>query len=178
MSDDRNFKVLTAVGHDRPGLVSGISALIHDSGANLEDSRMAILGGEFALVLLFSGTADAVRKVVDGAQAMGPELGLDIDVKDTKHERSERDTRSYRLKVSGLDHPGIVHTVTGALAKRDVNVASLQSRVYNLPLTGTPNFELEVDVEVPPSLSVPELEQTIAEVCARENLEFNFEPNT
>jgi glycine cleavage system regulatory protein len=80
--------------------------------------------------------------------------------------------------VTGLDHPGIVHTITGALSQREVNVASLQSRVVHLPLSGTPNFELEVEVEVPPSLSIPELEETIRAVCARENLEFNFEPST
>lgn len=178
MSDDRSFKVLTAVGHDRPGLVSSISALIHDSSANLEDSRMAILGGEFALVLLFSGAPDAVGKVVAGAAAMGQQVGLDISVKDTEHARGARDVLRYHLRVSGLDHPGIVHTVTGALAQREVNVASLQSRVVHLPLSGTPNFELEADVELPPSISVPELEQTIAEVCTRENLEFSFEPAT
>lgn len=177
MSDDRLFKVLTAVGHDRPGLVSGLSALIHSSGANLEDSRMAILGGEFALVLLFSGSPADVAKVVEGARAMGDQLGLDISVKDTEHTRGTRDVLRYRVRVSGLDHPGIVHTVTGALAKREVNVASLQSRVVHLPLSGTPNFELEVEVEVPPSVSIPELEETIAGVCAQENLEFNFEPS-
>lgn len=177
MSADKVFKVLTAVGRDRPGLVSGISALIHSSGANLEDSRMAILGGEFALVLLFSGQPDTVQRVVEGARSMAKELGLDIGVKDTEHQRSARDVLRYDLTVSGLDHPGIVHTVTGALAQREVNVASLQSRVVNLPLSGTPNFELEVEVEVPPSLSVAEIEQAIAEVCARENLEFSFEPS-
>ncbi len=178
MSAERVFKVLTAVGRDRPGLVSGISALIHSSGANLEDSRMAILGGEFALVLLFSGAPDAVRRVVEGADAIAAKLGLDIGVKDTEHQRSARDVLRYKLRVSGLDHPGIVHTVTGALSQREVNVASLQSRVVNLPLSGTPNFELEIEVEVPPSLSVAELEQAVAEVCARENLEFRFEPSS
>lgn len=178
MSDDRIFKVVTAIGHDRPGLVSSISQLIHSSGANLEDSRMAILGGEFALVLLFSGTPDAVRKVVERAGATGRELGLDIDVKDTEHAGGARDVLRYHLRVSGLDHPGIVHTVTGALAQREVNVASLQSRVVNLPLSGTPNFELEAEIELPPSISVPEIEQNIAEVCARENLEFRLEPAT
>jgi glycine cleavage system regulatory protein len=35
--------VLTAVGRDHPGLVHGLSAMIHEVGANIEDSRMAIL---------------------------------------------------------------------------------------------------------------------------------------
>ena len=40
---DKSYLVLTAVGPDRPGLVSEISSMVHGAGANLEDSRMAIL---------------------------------------------------------------------------------------------------------------------------------------
>ena len=58
----RQYQVLTAVGRDRPGLVEKISSLLLGAGANLEDSRMAILGGEFALILLFSGTDQAVAE--------------------------------------------------------------------------------------------------------------------
>ncbi len=49
---NKSYLVLTAVGPDRPGLVSEISSLVLAAGANLEDSRMAILGGEFALLVL------------------------------------------------------------------------------------------------------------------------------
>ena len=46
---NKSYLVLTALGPDRPGLVNEISAMVLAAGANLEDSRMAILGGEFAL---------------------------------------------------------------------------------------------------------------------------------
>ena len=52
MDGDRGYVVLTAVGPDRPGLVNALASLIRDAGANIEDSRMAILGGEFAVILL------------------------------------------------------------------------------------------------------------------------------
>src|SRR3954467_5650695 len=58
---NKSYLVLTAVGADRPGLVSEISSLVLAAGANLEDSRMAIPHGEFALLLLVSGDEPAMR---------------------------------------------------------------------------------------------------------------------
>ena len=39
---------VTAVGADRPGIVAAVSRALYDVGGNIEDSRMAILGGHFA----------------------------------------------------------------------------------------------------------------------------------
>src|SRR6266481_3460631 len=43
---------VTAVGADRPGIVAAVSRVLYDIGGNIEDSRMAILGGHFAMVLI------------------------------------------------------------------------------------------------------------------------------
>ncbi|MCK4709738.1 MAG: glycine cleavage system protein R, partial [Gammaproteobacteria bacterium] len=44
--------VLSALGTDQPGLVDKISRHILDLKLNIEDSRMSVLGGEFAIMLL------------------------------------------------------------------------------------------------------------------------------
>ena len=49
--------ILSAIGRDRPGLVSELARLVLDSDANLEDSRMTILGSDFAVILLCSSSA-------------------------------------------------------------------------------------------------------------------------
>jgi len=36
--------ILSAIGRDRPGLVAELARLVLDSDANVEDSRMTILG--------------------------------------------------------------------------------------------------------------------------------------
>ena len=40
--------VISTIGHDRPGLVSDITAIANEHQLNIEDSRMTVLGGEFA----------------------------------------------------------------------------------------------------------------------------------
>jgi|SRR5690606_6543636 len=168
---DRMLKVMTAVGADRPGLVKQISALIHGSGANLEDSRMAILGGEFALVLLYSGTQGALEQVQLGSSVLARQLELQFVIKDTAVPAA-RSFRSYRLRVSGLDHPGIVERVTDVLAPRHVNVESMDTRLAHLPLTGTPTFVLDSVLQIPPELAIAELRRALSELCDTEQLDF------
>ena len=49
----RNF-VLTLTGPDRIGIVDRVTGLLLDRGGNVETSRMARLGGEFAVLMLVS----------------------------------------------------------------------------------------------------------------------------
>ena len=41
--------VLSALGEDRPGIIDELSRCVLDSGCSILDSRMAVLGGDFAL---------------------------------------------------------------------------------------------------------------------------------
>src|SRR5262245_59126015 len=52
--------VVTAVGPDRPGVASDFSGHVHASGANLADSRMVNMRGQFALLALVEGNADVL----------------------------------------------------------------------------------------------------------------------
>ena len=46
--------VLTLTGPDRIGIVDRVTGLLLDRGGNVETSRMARLGGEFAVLMLVS----------------------------------------------------------------------------------------------------------------------------
>jgi glycine cleavage system transcriptional repressor len=173
MSSSRRYKALTAIGSDRPGLVGAISALIQRHGVNLEDSRMAILGGEFAMIVLCSGSEPELAALEKAVQ--DSDLGLRFVFKDTG-PAAPREYRSYRLEVSGLDRPGIVGSVTAVLAERHVNVARLDSRVVHLPMSGTPTFVLDADLQVPPTTSLPELRRVLGALAEADNLDISIEP--
>jgi glycine cleavage system transcriptional repressor len=167
--------VLTAAGPDRPGLVEKVSSLLHRAGANLEDSRMAILGGEFALILLFTGSAATIATVSKEGQALAAELDLTLSLRETRQRTQLSDFIAYQLRVSGLDRPGIVAQVSSLLAGRKINVATLESRVEYAPLSGTPMFHLSAALQVPSQLSLSSLRGDIASLCEQENLDFQLD---
>ena len=55
--------VLTALGPDRPGIVDTISKYIFKHNGNIEDSRMTVLGSEFAMIMLISGSMDTISAI-------------------------------------------------------------------------------------------------------------------
>jgi glycine cleavage system transcriptional repressor len=171
----RSYMVLTAVGPDRPGLVEQISSLLHRAGANLEDSRMAILGGEFALILLFTGSAEAITIVSSEGQKLALELDLTLSLKETRPRTQLTDFVAYQLRVSGVDRTGIVARVSSLLAGRKINVAALDSRIEYAPLSGTPMFHLSAALQVPSQLALASLRSDIALLCEHENLDFQLE---
>ena len=173
-SSDKTYLVLTAVGPDRPGLVSEIASAIHSAGANLEDSRMAILGGEFALLLLISGAETAAAAVEKAAAPLGQRLGLSVLSKRTGRAQ-RRDFLPYRISVTGFDRPGIVLRVSEILARRGVNVASLESHLAYAPLSGTPMFVLEAELQVPSEVALAELRRELSAQCDEENLDLSLE---
>ena len=58
-----DFLVLTAIGEDRPGIVDDLTRVLLNAELNIEDSRMSLLGGEFAIILLLNGTPDALKQI-------------------------------------------------------------------------------------------------------------------
>ena len=174
MASAKSHLVLTAVGPDRPGLVNRISSLIHEAGANLEDSRMAILGGEFALLVLVSGADPEIQRVEQEAGRLEAELALRVMIKRTQAE-TPRNFLPYAIRVTGVDRPGIVRAVAAVLARRGINVASLESRLGNAPDSGTPLFTLEAELEVPSEASLSELRHAVGELANEENLDVVLE---
>jgi glycine cleavage system transcriptional repressor len=175
MANEKKFLVVTAVGPDRPGIVSDLSGIIHQAGANLEDSRMAALGGEFAVVLLASGQEAALEKLRRVLSESESKLGLHVVQKPTSAPSTERRVLPYSMRVSGFDRPGIVQAVTQTLARRNVNVRSLESRLAYAPHSGTPLFVLEAELEVPSELTLSELRRELSARCEEENLDLTFE---
>jgi glycine cleavage system transcriptional repressor len=176
MDENRRYVVLTAVGPDHPGLVNQLSSLIREAGANIEDSRMAILGGEFAMILLISGPPAAIERVKEIPQAEG-DLGLRCILKETSPAHPPADYLLYRIEVTGVDRPGIVQAIAGILADRDINVASLESHLSYAPFSATPMFMLHATLQVPSKTALADLRHDIAATCEEENLDFHLEPS-
>lgn len=149
----RRWFILSAIGRDRPGLVAELASLVLECDANLEDSRMTILGTDFAVILLCSATdAAAGDKLAVGAKRLERDHGLTILLRHL--EGGPRSavpapgTRLYRVEAAGEDRAGIVAAICGVLAARRVNIVELDSRGRPGP-GGSPHYEMSLRVEVP-----------------------------
>ena len=78
---DKDHLILTAIGPDQVGLVQKISEFISRHGCNIEDSKMAVFAGEFALIVLLSGQERGLQSIGDSVEELRSQTGLHIWIK-------------------------------------------------------------------------------------------------
>ena len=167
---------VTAVGTDRPGIVNALSKTISDCGCSIEDSRMSILGDEFALILLLSGPWNAIAKVESALLKTADDLELRLFTKRTEQRQPQPDLLSYHIEALALDQPGLVHRVTDFFSTRQINIESLNTSAYNAAHTGTPMFAMSLTINVPASVAIAELRDQFLDFCDELNLDGVIEP--
>ena len=171
-----NHLVITAVGNDRPGIVNELTKQILDNGCNIQDSRMTILGGEFAIILLLTGTWNAIAKVEDSLPRVAERLGLNLTCKRTESRAKQANMLSYHVDALAIDQPGIVHRVAEFFSSRNINIESLNSDTYNAAHTGTPMFALTMTVNIPANQSIAQLREQFLDFCDALNMDGMMEP--
>src|SRR4030042_5989408 len=106
-----NAKLLvTAVGPDRFGFVDEITGVLVAHGANVEESRMARLTGEFAALLLIQVPENKVDQLTGELDKLRRMEGW---IRRVSGDQSSlfQDYRLYTLAVNGADHEGIIKTI-------------------------------------------------------------------
>lgn len=168
--------VVTAVGPDRPGLVGEFTGPIFAAGANLADSRMVNLRGQFAILLLVEGDAAALAKVREELPRAAETSGLRVSFTTQLDGAPQKSGVPYRIKTYSMDQPGIVHRVSTLLQQHHVNIESLQTRLESGAFMGSPLFTMELHITVPPTVQVKGLRREIDALADTLNCEIDLEP--
>lgn len=171
-----DYLAITASGEDQVGLVERFTSRILDAGCNIEESRMAVLGGQFAILMLVSGPWHALTKLEDKAGPMGEELGLTIISKRTRPQERVKPLVPYRVNVVAMDHPGIVHKLAEFFSRQGINIEELATETYPAPHTGTPMFSVNITIGVPADMHLPTLRGDFFDYCDNLNLDAVMEP--
>jgi len=174
---DKSLLILTAIGPDHVGLVQQISEFISRHRCNIEDSKMAVFCGEFAVIVLISGDADNLLKIGRDYRDLETETGLAISIKTPLTRNPPASYLPYTLMASCMDHPGIVYRISGVLSSMSVNIESMETRTYSAPISGTPIFQLEAHLAVPTLTNINELRERFNEIQREENIDIDLAPS-
>jgi glycine cleavage system transcriptional repressor len=170
----RKYAIVTAVGSDRVGIVDDIAREILDQSCNIEESRMALLGGDFAALLLVSGEADAVESLIREAPSFGTKLALAVQARATSAPLETVDALPYLLESASFDTPGIVHSITAVLRRAGINISSMETDTAPAPWTGAPMFTVRARIAVPRSVSIAELRSDLRALEGEFNLDLTL----
>lgn len=167
--------VFSLLGQDRTGLVDRVTLALGRANGNLEDSRMAVLGGEFAMMFLCSVEAAEAEALVAEMEKVANDLDLLLTHKATTSRKNQAGTLALQVAVRGADHEGIVHDLVHHLVEQGVSVDNLESQLVNAPYSGVALFEMQMRISAPASLSLSGLRRRLQAVGDELNVDVDVE---
>ncbi len=173
----RSFAV-SVVGRDRPGIVAALSEVLLQHGVNIEDSRMTILRGHLAMTLVIA-VPDGVAEeaLAEGLEGVRARLELEsvslAEVAELEPDPSSEPT--HIVSVYGVDHPGIVHAVSAALAERGWNITDMSTRLV-ADAGESALYAMMLEVALDPDASTEDVERALEPVALAEGVEVTSRP--
>ena len=162
-----NSLIISAVGSDRPGIVSEISGAITSHGGNIEKSRMTRLGSDFTIIMLVKVDTNWKESLVLALQAIQQ---ISIITKTTE-SKTVITGENCQITLSGPDNEGIVKVLSKYLAGKFINILEMETHISNAPVTGTPLFNLLAIITIPDNIDLPEIQSDLTLIAQKLGVE-------
>lgn len=163
LTDDRKpadtSLIVTAIGKDRPGIVSLLSERAQGFGANWAGSRMTNIAGQFAGMVHFQVASENANALTTALRSLESE-GLRIVIARSDAPVVPAGQRMVGLELVAPDRPGIVHDLSKNLADHGVSIEDLQTEIVGAAAEKH-LFKVKALLVVPDALSTDSLRQML-----------------
>jgi glycine cleavage system transcriptional repressor len=173
---DNNYLLVNAIADSDVQLLSVLGKRAVDSGCNLLEARVSILGKEVCALLLAGGAWDAIAKFENALTRLAREESVVMQVKRTGARTLAGNTLPYAIEVIAADRPGILYQLSDFFARRGVVVDSLNSSRYRANQTGAEMFQATLAIGIPSQMHISLLRDEFLEFCDSLNLDAILEP--
>ncbi|KAI8813282.1 hypothetical protein BJ742DRAFT_865780 [Cladochytrium replicatum] len=169
------YLVVSLVGKDRVGVIRDFAKYLASLGANVEESRMSRLGGEFAIIVLISLRGAEPTKFLESVQKAFPGFAIHSSMTQDVPHPSETSPSlvPMEIEVEGPDSSGIVLAVTEKLAEHDITIDSVDTETTSAAFAGYPIFRMFLRAHMTEDKIVP-LQKSLEEVEDRFGVDIMF----
>lgn len=122
------WKMLTLVGRDQPGIVAKITSALYEAGAQLGEASMMRLGGNFTIMLMVK-SKQSTEQLSQCIDPVVNQMGLSSSFQTIVASLHQHEIPDSIITVYGADRPGIVAKATSSLLEAGFNITDLDSDV-------------------------------------------------
>ncbi len=169
--------VLSILADDRPGIVREITERVLEHQCNVLDSHMATLDGVFALNMLIEGDRQRIAALEQGLWQAAEENRYSVALRQAGPEPGAPAGEHWTVRVTAMDHPGIVNRVARFLSDRGINIERMETRSEAAAHTATPMFSVDMQVLLPAGLAHDALLQDFESLCQEYGLDGQMQPS-
>ena len=173
-----NSLIISAVGSDRPGIVSELSGAITSHGGNIEKSRMTRLGSDFTIIMLVTVDPKWEESLVVALQTIqelsittkGTEANTVIAGENCKDTAGE----NCQISLSGADNEGIVRVLSKYLEEKYINIIEMDTHISQAPISGSPLFNLNAAVSIPGEIDGRDIQSDLSQIAQELGVEIHL----
>jgi glycine cleavage system transcriptional repressor len=126
-----NKAILSVLGHDRPGIVAAVTAILFDLNCNIENVSQTILQTEFSGSFIVAmpqhlGLDDLHERFVEKLTPMGLHVHIEPLLK-KEVAPTTRQSEPFVITTKGPDRLGLVAGISEVIAGYGVNITNLQA---------------------------------------------------
>ena len=162
-----NNRIISAIGSDRPGIVSELTGIITKHGGNIEESRMTRLGSDFTIIMLVTVEPKWEESLIVSLQALKE---LTITTKGTE-SNTVITGENCQIWLNGADNEGIVNVLSKHLNEKSMNILDMETHISNAPVTGTPLFNLMAITTIPENKDISEIQSDLKHIAQKLGVE-------
>lgn len=124
--DTQHYYALSFVSADCKGIVAETTKVLFDNGFNLADSSSTLLQGIFSMIFIVTTGKDYKEQEI---KDMFKNIRSHMEVFKFDNKPEVKDGEHYTISVYGADKAGIVHAISQELAKNNLNIIDLQTKI-------------------------------------------------
>lgn len=164
---------LTAIGRDRPGIVAEVTKALFEHDCNIEDSSMAALEDEFAIILIMSmPNGGDSGSLLNSLKALEAE-GLTVSLNKLGERQTDSPPGNHLITLHGADKAGIVYRLTSLLAARGANITDLETKVVGSPQKV---YMMLIEVYLPDGFDATGLQMELTKLESELGVTIRFKP--
>lgn len=159
------------MGPQHPDLVDLVTRTIDEAHASIQDSRMTVLGSEFAMLVLLSVEGRHRRALESGLEEVAHRFRLGLMVQVTSRPGSYNVGTGLFVEASGVDREGIVRALAACLAEQGVQVQDMEARVTPPRGPAVPLATIRLKAQVPQNVCLEVVKEGLQKLAAARHLE-------
>ena len=162
-----NGLIISAIGSDRPGIVSELTEIITKHGGNIEESRMTRLEADFTVIMLVKVDPkweESLLVVLQGIK------DLIITTKSTE-SNTVISSENCQISLNGADNEGIVNVLSKYLTEKTINILDMKTHISNAPISGAPLFNLMAITTIPDNTDIAETQSDLTYIAHKLGVE-------
>ena len=165
-----NSLIISAIGCDRPGIVSELTEIITKHGGNIEESRMTRLESDFTIIMLVKVDPKWEESLVVVLQGI---KDLIITTKNTEFN-TVISSENCQILLNGADNEGIVNVLSKYLTEKSMNILDMETYISNAPITGTPLFNLMAITTISEETNLADIQSDLTLIAQKLGVEISI----